>query len=103
MPFLFQVLHAAVARFYGPWGAHLVAAEPSLSHATAGELGHNWQVSWTQHVSVATDLPALSRFPLCVELLSSSLRVGPAQGTLVFLFSAAISREKGKGLISSLK
>lgn len=41
LPFLFQVLHAAVARFYGPWGAHLVAAELSLSHTTAEEPGHN--------------------------------------------------------------
>ena len=54
MPLLLQVLHVAVrspwyARFYEPWGAHLVAAEQSLSHIAAGGPGHNWlEVSWTQ-------------------------------------------------------
>lgn len=36
-------------RFFEPWGAHMVAAEQSLSHTAAGRPAHNWlEVSRTQ-------------------------------------------------------
>lgn len=108
MPLLFQVLHVAVAslwyaRFYERWGAHLVAAEQPLCHTQQEGLDTaGWRLAGhsPQHISAATDLPKLSCFPLCVDLLSSSLREAPVQGTSVILFNAAISREKGKDLIS---